>query len=180
MAATSSARRTGTIFHAPRTQPFFNRAGREASVTTFLSDRARTSCTCIWRALFGEGNIAGGGETSRIFDITANDQPLTTGLDVIADAPGSNTADMKVFKNILPASDEYLHLKFLVSTKENPFLNAIEIVPGLRLRPVRIVARETAVTAKDGQLWGADRSMTGGQTVLRTDPVWNTAARELS
>jgi len=72
-------------------------------------------------------------------------------------------------------------LKFLVSTKENPFLNAIEIVPGLpgRLRPVRIVARETAVTAKDGQLWGADRFVTGGQTVLRTDPVRNTADPEL-
>ena len=69
----------------------------------------------------------------------------------------------------------------LVSTKENPFLNAIEIIPGLpgRLRPVRIVARETAVTAKDGQLWGADRFVTGGQTVLRTDPVRNTADPEL-
>jgi len=171
-------------YHISRTQdPAIFQSRRQGSFSYDIPLRPGTYELHLYFAetLFGEGNIAGGGETFRIFDITANDQPLITGLDVIADAPGSNTADVKVFKNISPASDGYLHLKFLVSTKENPFLNAIEIIPGLpgRLRPVRIVARETAVTAKDGQLWGADRFVTGGQTVLRTDPVRNTADPEL-
>jgi hypothetical protein len=130
--------------------------------------------------LFGEGNIAGGGETYRIFDVTANGKMLTTGLDVIADAPGSNTADVKVFTNISPDRDGLLHLGFAPGIKEKPFLNAIEILPGIanRLRPVRIVARPTSVNA-NGVLWSADRYFTGGQHVLRADPVKGTTDPDL-
>jgi hypothetical protein len=130
--------------------------------------------------LFGEGNIAGGGETYRIFDVSANGKRLTTGLDVIADAPGSNTADVKVYKNISPDRDGLLHLAFAPGIKEKPFLNAIEILPGIpdRLRPVRIVARATSVNASGG-LWSADRYFTGGQTVLRADPVKGTPDPDL-
>jgi hypothetical protein len=130
--------------------------------------------------LFGEGNIAGGGETYRIFDVSANGKKLTSGLDIIADAPGSNTADVKVYKNISPAGDGLLHLKFFPGVKEKPFLNAIEIIPGIpdRLRPVRIVARATSVNAGSG-LWSPDRYFTGGQNVLRTDPVKGTPDPDL-
>jgi hypothetical protein len=130
--------------------------------------------------LFGEGNIAGGGETYRIFDVSANGKTLTSGLDVIADAPGSNTADVKVYKNISPDRDGLLHLKFAPGIKEKPFLNAIEILPGIpdRLRPVRIVARATSVNARGG-LWSADRYFTGGQNVLRADPVKGTPDPDL-
>lgn len=130
--------------------------------------------------LFGEGNIAGGGETYRIFDVSANGKILTSGLDVIADAPGSNTADVKVYKNISPDRDGLLHLEFAPGIKEKPFLNAIEILPGIpdRLRPVRIVARATSVSASGG-LWSADRYFTGGQNVLRADPVKGTADPDL-
>lgn len=123
--------------------------------------------------LFGEGNIAGGGDTYRIFNILANGKPLAQGLDIIADTPGPNTADVKVYKDIAPASDGILHLKFERGFREIPFLNAIEIVPGIpgRMRPVRIVARETSVNSKDGRLWEADHYFVGGQSVLRTDPV---------
>ena len=123
--------------------------------------------------LFGEGNIAGGGDTYRIFNILANGKPLTQELDVIADTPGPNTADVKVYKDISPASDGFLHLKFERGFKEIPFLNAIEIVPGIpgRMRPVRIVARETPVNSKDGRLWEADHYFIGGQRVLRADAV---------
>ena len=134
--------------------------------------------------LFGEGNIAGGGDTSRIFDVLANGKPLVSGLDVVADAPGPNIADIKVYKDISPAEDGFLHLKFGMFTataKEKPFLNAIEILPGIpgKLRPVRIVARDTAVNAKDGRQWGTDRYFIGGQSVLRADPVKGTADPEI-
>jgi hypothetical protein len=131
--------------------------------------------------LFGEGNIAGGGETYRIFSILANGKTLAQDLDVIADAPGSNTADVKVYKDVSPAADGFLHLAFSPGVKENPFVNAIEIVPGIpgRMRPVRIVARDTSVNAKDGRLWSADRYFNGGQPVLRADPIKGTPDPDL-
>lgn len=131
--------------------------------------------------LFGEGNIAGGGETYRIFNILANGKALAQELDVIADAPGSNSADVKVYKDITPAADGFLHLAFSPGVKEKPFINAIEIVPGIpgKMRPVRIVARDTSVNSKDGRLWSADRYFMGGQTVLRADPIKGTPYPEL-
>jgi malectin (di-glucose binding ER protein) len=131
--------------------------------------------------LFGDGNIAGGGETYRLFDILANGKPLVSGLDVVTDAPGPNTADIKVYKDISPAADGFLHLTFPRAVKENSFLNAIEILPGIpgRLRPVRIVARDTSVNTKDGTTWGADSYFIRGQRVTRAEPIKGAADAEL-
>lgn len=131
--------------------------------------------------LFGDGNIAGGGETYRLFDILANGKPLVSLLDVFTDAPGANTADIKVYKDISPAPDGFLHLTFPRAIKENSFVSAIEILPGLkgRTRPVRIVARDTSVNAKDGKVWGADRYFIRGQRVMRPDPIKGTADPDL-
>jgi hypothetical protein len=131
--------------------------------------------------LFGEGNIAGGGDTYRIFNVLANGTPIARELDVIADTPGPNAADVKVYKDISPSSDGFLHLKFELGYKEKPFLNAIEIVPGTpgRMRPLRIVARESPVNSKDGRLWEADHYFVGGQRVLRADGVRGTSDPDL-
>jgi len=131
--------------------------------------------------LFGEGNIAGGGETSRLFDIVVNGRTLNSYFDVIADAPGPNTADIKVYKDISPTPDGLLHLDFPPGTKEKAFLNAVEILPSIpsKLRPIRIVARDTSINSKDGRLWGADRYFVGGQRVLRRDPIQGTPDPEL-
>jgi hypothetical protein len=51
-------------------------------------------------------------------------------------------------------------------------------IPG-KLRPIRIVARDTSVTSKDGRLWGADRYFTGGQPVLRPDAIKGTPDPDL-
>src|SRR5437016_4196999 len=131
--------------------------------------------------LFGDGNIAGGGETYRLFDILANGKPLVSGLDVVTDAPGANTADIKVYKDISPAPDGFLHLTFPRAIKENSFLNAIEILPGIpgRLHPVRIMARDTSVNTKDGKPWGADSHFIRGQRVTRAEAIKGAADPEL-
>jgi hypothetical protein len=131
--------------------------------------------------LFGDGNIAGGGETYRLFDILANGKPLVTGLDVVTDAPGANTADVKVYKDISPTPDGFLHLTFPRAIKENSFLNAIEILPGIpgRLRPVRIVARDASINTKDGKPWGADTYFIRGQRVMRAEAIKGVADSEL-
>lgn len=123
--------------------------------------------------IFGENNVAGGGESSRIFSVRANDERLLHFWDALADAGGPNVANIKVFPNVKPGTDGVLHLEFRPTLKEEPFVNAIEIVPGLRdrMRPVRILARAAAYTDKQGQEWSADHYYTGGQLVQRTDEV---------
>ncbi len=121
--------------------------------------------------VFGGGNLAGGGETARLFHIFANGAPLIEFLDVIADAGGSNTADVRVFAGISPASDGLLHLQFS-SFKEKAFVNAIEINPGVPegMRPVRIVVGDSSYRDRNGNLWSGDRFSSGGQLVTRPAP----------
>ncbi len=124
---------------------------------------------------FGDGNLDGGGETSRLFRITANGKRLLDLFDVILDASGANTADTKVFKQISPAPDGYLHLQFQ-SQKDRAFVNAIELVPGdaHRLHPIRFVARETGFTDSHGQVWLPESYVSGGRLVQRQEEVTGT------
>jgi hypothetical protein len=129
--------------------------------------------------LYGDNNIAGGGETSRIFQVSANGKPLLRDFDVIEDV-GPSAADVKVFKDISPAGDGKLHLRFEPGT--NPaFLNAIEIVPGIpgKIRPIRIVARNRGFTDKAGRYWDPDHYVRGGQQVVRTEPIAGTEDSDL-
>ena len=119
--------------------------------------------------VYGEHNPGGGGEASRLFNVYANDQRLLENFDVVSDAHGASVADERVFKDISPAADGKLHLRFLHRVRD-AFVNAIEVVPGLpgRLRPVRIAMRDQSYTDKKGNLWMPDRYYRGGQLVLRT------------
>jgi Malectin domain len=129
--------------------------------------------------LYGEDNAAGGGETTRIFDIFANGKHLLQNFDVIGEV-GATTADIRAFKDITPDADGKLHLRFEAVTNA-AFVNAIEITPGTpgRLRPVRIVSRDHGYTDNQGQTWEPDRYARGGQLVVRTQPVETAADPEL-
>jgi Malectin domain len=129
--------------------------------------------------LFGDTNIAGGGETSRLFNVRANGKTILDQVDVIADA-GASTADVRVFKDVSPAEDAKLHLQF-EGVISGAILNAIELTPGTpgRLRPIRIVAADHSYTDKRGNVWLADRFSKGGRTVGRSDPVSGTDDPEL-
>ncbi|HTQ56663.1 MAG TPA: malectin domain-containing carbohydrate-binding protein [Bryobacteraceae bacterium] len=131
--------------------------------------------------LFGENSTAGGGESSRVFRVSINGKPALWAFDVIADAGGSSAADEKVFKDISPASDGLLHVQFAGLVNNVPFLNALEIVPGIpgRMRPVRIVARSRNYTDQRGQVWAADRYYNHGNVVARSDLVTNTTDPEM-
>jgi len=129
---------------------------------------------------FGETSLAGlGGEGSRAFAIVANGKTLMPRLDVVGEV-GPRTADIKVFRDISPDSDGMLHLSFtpLVSV---PFLNAIELTPGVtgKLLPIRIVTQERAYTDNQGRVWEPDRYAIGGQLVKRTANVSGAADPEL-
>jgi Malectin domain len=121
--------------------------------------------------LYGEANLAGGGETSRLFNVLLNGQSALQEFDVVADG-GASAADVKVFKSVSPAGDGKLHLSF-EPVNNRAFVNAIEITSGIqgRLRPIRLVARDRGYTDKSGRYWQPDGYSRSGLLVARTDPV---------
>ena len=129
--------------------------------------------------LYGENNIAGGGETSRIFNVFANGVQILRAFDVINEV-GANTADTRAFKDISPAADGKLHLKFDPETSL-AILSGIEITRGIpgKLAPIRMVSREHPYTDKQGRTWEADSYSWGGQLAVRTEPVLNIDDPEL-
>jgi hypothetical protein len=121
--------------------------------------------------LYGENNAAGGAETSRLFNIYINGAKVLDQFDVIEDA-GANEADIRAFKDVSPAADGKLHLKF--ESYSNPaFINAIEVTPGMpgHLGPIRMVARDHPYTGRDGRRWEPDWYARGGRLVTRTEPA---------
>jgi hypothetical protein len=122
--------------------------------------------------VFGEDNVAGGGESSRIFQVQVNGGDLWT-ADIVSEAGGPNTATQRVYRGVEPGKDGSIHIAFIAGRKEVPFVNAIEVLPtpGRRIRPIRIVAGPAVVNDKNGREWGADRFWSGGQPVQRHEPV---------
>lgn len=114
---------------------------------------------------YGPEDAGGGGEGSRIMTVTANGNPLLTDFDVVADAAGARTADIKVFSDLAPAKDGLLHLSFSSVKGGGGMLSGIELLPGRRgqLRPVRIVTRDVPYYSDDSHWWSADTYFKGGQ-----------------
>lgn len=138
---------------------------------------------------YGPENTGVGGEGSRLMTVRANGQPLLSHFDVMADAGGERTADDRVFPGLSPASDGKLHLEFGGENGANATLSAIEILPGLgaalgvgtgaRMRPVRLLARQTPYYSNDSHWWSPDNYFNGGQMASYTDPVSGTDDPEL-
>jgi hypothetical protein len=124
--------------------------------------------------VYGENNAAGGGETSRVFNVFINDRKALDEFDVVEDA-GASTADIRVFKDVSPAADGELHLRFEAHSNL-PILSGIEIQPGTprHLRPIRLVAQDRAYRDKDGNVWEPDRYARGGLLVTRGDVIKET------
>ncbi len=129
--------------------------------------------------LYGENNVAGGGESSRVFNVWINGKEALHEFDVIGDA-GPSTADIRAFRDISPAADGKLHLRFEPFSNP-PLLSAIEIVPGIpgKLRPIRMLSLDRVYVDKQGQVWEPDRYVRGGQLIARTKPVEGAADPEL-
>ena len=121
--------------------------------------------------LYGENNVAGGRESSRVFNVWINGKEALHEFDVIAEA-GPSTADVRAFKDISPAADGKLHLRF-EPLHNPPLLNAIEIATGTagKLRPIRMLSLDRGYVDRQGRVWEPDRYARGGQLVTRTNSV---------
>jgi len=131
--------------------------------------------------IYGPESAGTGGEGSRIMTVRANGKPLLSGFDVVADAGAGSTADVKVFSDISPAADGMLHLEFAADNGQPAILSAIEILPGIRgrIRPVRILARQTPYYSNDSRWWSPDNYFEGGQMAAYSSPVNGTDDPEL-
>jgi malectin (di-glucose binding ER protein) len=130
--------------------------------------------------LYGPEDIGGGGEGSRIMNITANGKPLLNDFDVLADSAGGRTADVKIFTDVAPAEDGFLHLA-VSSANGRGMISAIEILPGYRgrMRPVRMVARDVPYYSNDSHWWSSDGYFRGGQFGASEVPASGTDDPEL-
>jgi len=110
------------------------------------------------------------GEGQRLFRVSANGNPILTEFDVVADAAGSNIADERVFRNISPAADGFLHLSF-TSMRSTAMLSGIDVLPvsAEKVRPLRIRTGWTSSWRDSaGQEWQADSYFLGGNALVRT------------
>jgi hypothetical protein len=84
-------------------------------------------------------------------------------FDVISDAGGSNTADVKVFTDVQPGKDGFLHLNFSPK-RDVAFLNAIEVIRSVphKTLPIRITMSRTGYADERGDYWESDRYFRGG------------------
>jgi hypothetical protein len=130
---------------------------------------------------YGPEDAGGGGEGSRIMTVTTNGKAVLSDFDVLADAGGGRTADVKVFTDVQPAADGQLHLNFTSVKGGRGMVSAIEIVPGLdgSPRPVRIVARDVPYYSDDSVWWSSDVYFKGGQLRTTEQPASGTDDPEL-
>lgn len=97
------------------------------------------------------------------FNLRINGDLELSGFDINEDAMGPDIADERVFRDISPAKDGFLHLAFASETGA-PELNALEIVPGIQGRqlPIRVTTRSSSYTDDQGNFWQADNYFLNG------------------
>lgn len=110
------------------------------------------------------------------FSVGINGAPVLEGFDVNSDAMGPNVADERVFRDVSPAKDGYLHLTF-TSEMGAPALNAIEVLPGLphQQLPIRLITQPISFTDNGGQFWHPDNYFMGGYTSTRRQRIEGTS-----
>jgi hypothetical protein len=164
--------RTGTQILRTRDPDLF-RNGREGQ---FVYDVPLRSGVYELHLYFAETGVES--EGLRSVSIAINGKPVSS-LDVASDAGGVNTATMKIYKDISPSNDGFLHVMFQGTGPS--FLNAIEIVPGIggKMRPIRLAARDSLYHDRAGQAWMPDSGAIGGRKSTRAVPVAGTADPEL-
>jgi hypothetical protein len=130
------------------------------------------------RLYFAEPSVAS--VTDRLFDLRVNGQDVLTEFDILAESGSTESALVKVWRDIEPTEDGILKLEF-VNRRAGALLNAIELTPGIRgrLRPIRIAAREEPYTDSNGILFAEDHHFNGGKLVRRLEGINGTEDPEL-
>ena len=85
------------------------------------------------------------------FSVAANGNHILHGFDINGDAGGPNLADERIFHDVSPDKDGFLHLDF-EAEQGVPLLNALALLPGIphKQAPIRIVTQPNSVTDHNG------------------------------
>jgi hypothetical protein len=91
------------------------------------------------------------------FAVRINGDLVLSPFDVEPDAMGPNIADERVFKDVHPGPDGKLRIGFQ-GERGIPYLNAVEVLPGLPHRqiPIRLVTQPRSFTDREGRFWRPD------------------------
>ncbi|MDX2150187.1 MAG: malectin domain-containing carbohydrate-binding protein [Bryobacteraceae bacterium] len=123
----------------------------------------------------GAGSPRGGGEGSRVIEVRINGQ-YRGSVDVLFDTAGApGVADVRVYRGLRPAADGKLHVDF-ATFSGLAFVNALEVLPSAdgRMNPIRLAARDTSFTDREGRSWDPDIYVMGGRLVTRDRAVSGT------
>lgn len=114
------------------------------------------------------------------FTVFVNGKPILSGFDINLDDMGTNIADERIFRDISPDSDGFLHLAF-GSERGTPALNAIEVLPGTAHRqlPIRLVAQPRSFTDQSGNHWHPDDYYMDGYTSTKRTQIVGTPDPDL-
>lgn len=114
------------------------------------------------------------------FTVLINENKVLSAFDVRSDALGANIADERVFRDVSPGSNGFLHLVFN-SERAPAALNAIEILPGTphRQLPIRLVTQPRSFTDHNGQFWHPDDDFLNGYTSKKGSQITGTSDPEL-
>jgi hypothetical protein len=172
-----------TNFFFPPADPELFRTSREGSFTYDIPLRQKQ--VYEMRLYFVEpqyryGNEVGGdGENQRVFEVSANGQPLLNNFDVITDA-GFGSTTIRAFRDIVPAQDGELHLRF-IAIRDQPLVSAIELLPATAqaIPPIQIHAAPFFYTDQAGNRWGPDNFYIGGELFAAGAPVTGTDDADL-
>ena len=111
-------------------------------------------------------------ESLSTFNVSLPGKWLLQGFDINSDAMGENVADVRVFRDISPGDDGFLHIGFSGATGP-PSLNAIEILPGVphAQLPIRLIMQTTPFTDRNGRFWHPDNYFRHGRLSPQTHPL---------
>src|SRR6185369_6969267 len=130
--------------------------------------------------LFGPENDQGG-EGNRMFSLSVNGQKVLDRFDILSDADGPWTADVRVFKDVAPGADGQVHLDFAGVKDSAALVNGIEFLPARPhvLNPVRLLPQDNFYTDSAGNLWTPDNYSKGGRVAIHPGPVKNARDPEM-
>jgi hypothetical protein len=113
-----------------------------------------------------------GADAERRFNVSLNGKLLLDDFDIAKDSSESDTATVKVWNDISPAPDGFLHFAFFGHSGP-PMVNGIEITPGVRgkVLPTRLICSVHPAYDRDGHFWSADEYFRGGRSLARKKPV---------
>ena len=119
-------------------------------------------------------------EAFSTFTVKINGETVLRAFDVNADAFGENTADERIFRDVSPDKDGFLHLSF-TSERGAPALNALEVLPGLphKQLPIRVVTQPISFTDHDGRFWHPDTYFMNGRMSDQREPIAGTSDPDL-